>query len=126
MRFSISRMKSPADSRTPRSPFLPASVSIILLYWGSSSRKPLGWLEKLLLLSATKVLRGFRLLLRDEWLTRGSFKWRRCLRKTEHEEHILPLSLNCLQVTRWTGFNVHGWPDSCSLYTGLEVTVYTS
>ena len=76
LRFSISRMKSPADSRTPRSPFLPASVSLIRLYWGSSSKKPLGWQEKLLLAPDTNVLRGFRLLLRDKLLTRGSFSWR--------------------------------------------------
>ena len=70
--FSMSRMKSPADSRTPRLSFLPASVSLICLYWGRSSRRLLGWLEKLLLHPDTDVLRGFgpRLLLRDEWLTR--------------------------------------------------------
>ena len=76
LRFSISRTKSPADSRMPRSPFLPASVSLIRLYWGSSSRKLLGLQEKLLLAPDTNVLWGFRLLLRDEWLTKGSFNWR--------------------------------------------------
>ena len=72
LRF-MSRMKSPADSRTPRSPLLPASVSLIWLYWDRSSRRPLGWLEKLLLHPDTVVVaRGFgpRLPLRDEWLTR--------------------------------------------------------
>ena len=125
LRFSISRMKSPADSRTPRSPFLPASVSFMLLYWGSSSKKPLGWQEKLLLAPDTNMLRGFRLLLRDEWLTTGSFIWRSCLQRTEDREPILALSLNRLRVTSWAGLNVYGGPDSCSLYTALEVTVYT-
>ena len=125
LRFSISRMKSPADSRMPRPSFLPASVSLIRLYWGSSSRKLLGWLEKLLPSPGTNVLRGFRLLLREVWLTRGSFDWRRCLQQTEHEEPILPLSCNRLQGTSRTGLNVYGGADSCLLYTALEVTVYT-
>ena len=126
MRFSISRTKSPADSRMPRSPFLPASVFLIRLYWGSSSRKPLGWLEKLLISQDTKVLRGSRLLLQDERLTRGSFNRRKCLRRMLNREPILALSFYCLHATSWTGLNVYGWPDSCLLYTALEVTVYTS
>ena len=98
--FSISRMKSPADSRMPRLSFLPASVSLICLYWGRSSRRLPGWLEKLLLHPDNR-LRGIR----DEWLTRrvtvglraGSL--RKCHLRTPHKGTILALNyLNCLKV----------------------------
>jgi hypothetical protein len=84
----------------PRLPFLPASVSLICLYWGRSSRRPLGWLEKLLLHPDNRQ-RGIS----DEWLTRRvtvglrACSLRRGRLMTQLRETILGLNyLNYLKV----------------------------